>query len=271
MTKEKALQRGLCIFIGLVIAILSLIRGKWQLGLLITAFALWLLWVAVVLLAPRIRRAKRIRQHKKIRKALQENGISQSASFEMPQLKDPSTEQLLLMHVNHRISMYLRSTYGDITWEWCSENPIKLITTGGTGRIKVFGISEYDHADVKLYKNADICFDMLRVVPLNEVSKENPCKDDTPPNKQPVDPQIWYETQGRNILESIVADLNSRGHSQLILHENGDISVQQDAENVMTEHLDNFPAITYWPRLIQVLQREGLVAEVTDRKIVVSW
>ena len=112
---------------------------------------------------------------------------------------------------------------------------------------------------------------MLRVVPLNEVSKENPCKDDTPPNKQPVDPQIWYETQGRNILESIVADLNSRGHSQLILHENGDISVQQDAENVMTEHLDNFPAITYWPRLIQVLQSEGLVAEVTDRKIVVSW
>lgn len=271
MTKEKALQRGLCIFIGFVIAILSLIRGKWQFGLLITIFALWMLWVAFVLVAPQFRRAKRKKQCLKMKRALQENGISQSVSFEIPQLKDPSTEQLLLMHVNHRISMYLRSTYGDITWEWCSENPIKLITNGGTGRIKIFGINDYDHADVKLNKNADICFDMLRVVPLNKVSEGNRSEDNPPPNKQPVDPQIWFEVQGRSILESLVTDLNSRGHSQLILHENGDISIQQDQENVMTEHLNNFPAIAYWPRLIQVLQGAGLAAEVTDRKIVVSW
>ena len=271
MTKEKALQRGLCIFIGLVIAILSLIRGKWQLGLLITTFALWVLWVAVVLLAPRIRRAKRIREHKKIRKALQDSGTPHSVSFEIPKLKDPSTEQLLLMHVNHRISLYLRSIYGDITWEWCSENPIKLIIQGGTGRIKVFGISDYDHADVTLGKNAEICFDMLHIVPLAEISKKTSSEDNMPPNKQPVDPQIWYEMQGRSILESIVADLNSRGHSQLILHENGDILVQQDQGDVTAQHLDNFPAITYWPRLVQVLEREGLAAEVTDRKIIVSW
>lgn len=271
MTKEKALQRGLCIFIGFVIAILSLIRGKWQLRLLITVFALWLVWVAFVLMAPRFRRAKRKKQCLKMKQALQENGISQSVSFEIPQLKDPSTEQLLLMHVNHRISMYLRSTYGDITWEWCSENPLKLITQGGTGRIKVFGVLDYDHADVKLSKNADICFDMLRVVPLNEESKEPYSADNLPPNKQPVDPQIWFEVQGRSVLESLVADLNSRGHSQLILHENGDVSIQQDQENVTAKHLDNFPAIVYWPRLVQVLQGAGLAAEVTDRKIVVSW
>lgn len=271
MTKEKALLRGLSIYIGIIVAILSLVRGKWQLGLLITATALWVLWNAIVLVIPHLRRAKRKKQAQKIAKALPKNDVSQPVSFEITQLRDPSTEQLLLMHVNHRISTSLRSTYGNITWEWCEENPIKLITEGGIGRIKVFGINEYDHADVKLNKKADICFDMMRIVPLSESLEESGQDNATPPNKQPVDPQIWYEVQGRNILESLVADLNSRGHSQLILHENGDISIQQDQENVVTEHLGNFPAIMYWPRLVQVLEGEGLAAEVTDRKIVVSW
>lgn len=271
MRQEKALQRGLCIFIGLVIAILSLTRGKWQLGLLITAFAFWILHVAVVLLVPYVRRARRIRQHQKMRKTLQKNNIPQPVSFEIPQLKEPSTEQLLLMHVNHRISTCLRSTFGSITWEWCTEKPVNLITQGGTGRIKVFGIDDYDHADVKLTKNADISFDMIRLTPLAKISDENSSADNIPPNKQPVDPQIWYEVQGRSVLESVVADLNSRGHNQLILHENGDISILQDEENVVERHLGNFPNITYWPRLIQVLERDGLAAIVTDRKIVVSW
>ena len=271
MTKEKALLRGLSIYIGVVIAILSLVRGKWQLGLLITATVLWVLWDATVLVIPHIRRAKRKKQTKRITQALQKNNISQPVSFEITQLRNPSTEQLLLMHVNHRISTSLRSTYGNITWEWCEENPLKLITEGGIGRIKVFGINEYDHADVKLNKKADICFDMMRIVPFSEALEENSPDDTVPPNKQAVDPQIWYETQGRNILESVVADLNSRGHSQLILHENGDISIQQNQENVVAEHLLNFPAIMYWPRLVQVLEGEGLAAEVTDRKIVVSW
>ena len=110
MTKEKALLRGLSIFIGVVIAILSLIRGNWQTGLLITVFALWVLWVAAVLLTPHIQRANRNRQLQKMKQALQKNDISQPVSFEITQLKDPTTEQLLLMHVNHRICR--RNGYG---------------------------------------------------------------------------------------------------------------------------------------------------------------
>ena len=266
-----ALLSNISIFIGAVIAILALVRGPWQTGLLIAVIALWVLWTAIVFLTPRIQRAKRIRQRQKQKQLLQKNGISQPLSFEIPQSKEPSTEQLLLRHVNHRISMCLRSTYGDITWEWCEKNPIKLITQGGTGRIRVYGISDFDHADVKLNQNANISFDMIRIVPLSEISVESNSADKVPPNKQPVDPQIWYEVQGRKILESLVADLNSRGHSQLMLHENGDISIQQDQENVVKEHFGNFPAMAYWPRLVQVLEGEGLAAEVTDRKIVVSW
>lgn len=271
MKKENALLSSISILIGAVIAILALVRGNWQMGLLIAVFALWGIWAAIVLLRPRIQAAKRRKQRQKQRQRLQANGISQPVSFEMPQLKDASTEQLLLRHVNHRISTALRSTYGDITWEWCEKNPAKLAAQGGTGRIRVYGVSDFDHADVKLDQNAGIRFDMMRIVPLSEISKDGNAAGKVPPNKQPVDPQIWYEMQGRKVLESLVTDLNSRGYSHLTLHENGDISITQDQEDVVKEHLGNFPERVYWPRLIQVLEGEGLAAETTAQGIVVSW
>ncbi len=92
-----------------------------------------------------------------------------------------------------------------------------------------------------------------------------------PPNKQPVDPQIWYEVSGRTVLESVMADLNSRGHSSLTLHDDGSICIMQGQDEVSEEHLSNFPEKVYWPRLIQVFERNGLAAEVTAKGIQVSW
>lgn len=61
---------------------------------------------------------------------------------------------LLLRHVNHRISAYLKAVYPDATWEWRSPEPEKLILHGGTGRITISGIPDYDQAEVTLTKNA---------------------------------------------------------------------------------------------------------------------
>lgn len=93
----------------------------------------------------------------------------------------------------------------------------------------------------------------------------------TPPNRQPVDPRIWYETQGRSVLEALISDLNSRGHSKLTLRENGDICIEQGEDAVSQEHLNNFPQKVYWPRLAEVLESNGLAAEVTAQGIQVSW
>ena len=91
------------------------------------------------------------------------------------------------------------------------------------------------------------------------------------PHKQPVDPQIWYEIQGRHVLETLITDLNSRGHSSLTLHENGDICVVENTDEIPKEHLSSFPEKVYWPRLVQVLESNGLAAEVTTQGIRVSW
>ena len=91
------------------------------------------------------------------------------------------------------------------------------------------------------------------------------------PTSTPIDPRIWYENNGRTVMETLIADLNSRGHSKLTLKENGDICIQQGEELVPQEHLSNFPAKVYWPRLVEVFESNGLAAETTAQGIQVSW
>ena len=53
MKKTSTLLWGsISILIGAVIAVLALVRGKWQLPLLISCFALWGLWLIFALLLP---------------------------------------------------------------------------------------------------------------------------------------------------------------------------------------------------------------------------
>ena len=94
-----------------------------------------------------------------------------------------------------------------------------------------------------------------------------------PPNRQPVNPRIWFETRGRAVLEALVTDLNSRGHSSLTAQENGEIFVQtkeNETEPAKEAFLD-FPEKVYWPQLVKVLESEGYAADARDADILVSW
>lgn len=68
---------------------------------------------------------------------------------------------------------------------------------------------------------------MLKIVPMAEVQQASGEKKTIPQQQTPVDPQIWYEKQGRSVLESLIADLHSRGHHSLTIRENGEIAIQQ--------------------------------------------
>lgn len=123
--------------------------------------------------------------------------------------------QILLRHVNHRISAYLKSVYPNARWEWREKQPERLILEGGTGRIRVYGVPEYNFADVQLDSQGGLQCSMVKIVPLTNAGKAGEESGHLPPNNQPVDPRIWYEHQGRKVLSGLIADLNSRGHSSL--------------------------------------------------------
>lgn len=267
MEHGKTPLGSISILIGLVIAILALVRSNWQTRLLLGVFILWGTWFLAIWILPHIQKAKRSKKPGKPPAANNSSNIP----LQIPETDSASVETLLLCHVNHRISAYLRSAYPDITWEWEEKRPERLALSGGTGRIRVFGIPDFDHADITLDRQANITCSMVKIVPLAETGNGTPAEGQSPPNQQPVDPQIWYEIQGRTILEALVADLNSRGHNRLVLHENGNACVEEGQNEIPKEHLSGFPKKVYWPRLVQVLESNGLAAEITPGGIRVSW
>lgn len=270
MKNEKALTGSISILIGVVIAILALIRGPWQTGLLIAAFSLWGIWVVLVLLVPYMNQAKR-RRERQLRK-LQINSLQKEMKRQEQKLQKPSTGpeagQLLLRHVNHRISAYLHVLYPKATWEWCEKSPADLALAGGVGRIRLYGVPEYDHGDVHIDTHANIRCDLVKIVPL---SQDDAGDEEIRESREPVDPQVWFELQGRKIMEETIADLDSKGHDRLLIRENGDITVRQEEKENVVANLPGFPERVYWDRLLQVLEGNGLSAQMELNGILVSW
>ena len=242
MKQKKTIGGSIGLLIGVVIAILALVRGTWLVPLLIGTFAVWGLWLLVTQVFPRQTARK-------------------------PQQAEPFNRQLaqtLLHHVNYRVSDCLKAGYPDARWEWMMRDPALFVAQGGTGRIRVTGIPDYEYADVTVDQGGKLTCLLVKMSPV-----EKPA----PPNQQPVEPQQWYEAQGRQTLGTLVADLDSRGHSALTVQEDGSICIapKGDGTEVKQAVLANFPAKDLWPKLVEILKQEGLAATVQDDCIAVTW
>lgn len=271
MKSEKSLWSSVSILIGVVIGVLAFVRGDAQIWLLVGVFALWGAWVVGFLLMPFIKQAKKNQKRKAKMNALYREGYGTTQQHNLRHAEGEGANQLLLRHVNLRITGYLRSIYQDATWEWCEKNPEKLILNGGIGRIRVYGVEEYDHADVKIDMRGNINCSMVKSIPLEKVNGADDGEEKLPPNQQPVNTQIWYELQARKVLETTIADLHSRGISTLTIREDGDVLIDQGEDDAPQEHLASFPAKVYWPQLIKVLQSEGMAAQIVPNGIQLTW
>lgn len=254
MRKTNPLWGSISILIGVVIAILALLKGPWATVALIVTFTLWGLWLIFTQLLPAWQSNHRYRCRERQR---QETASERS---------DSNVSLVLLRHVNHRISEHLRSVYPNAYWEWTMSDPVLFVAHGGTGRIRVYGIPDYDFADVTLDRQGSLHCSLVKVAPLDGSQAGAP-------NQQPLDPRAWYELQGRELLEDLITDLRSRGHSSLTMNEDGSISIQpvNGSEELVKESFVTFPEKVYWPRLAKVLEQEGLAADVQDTRILVSW
>ena len=257
MKKESPLWSSISLLIGIVIAILALVRGRMLLPLLLAVFAVWLLWWLLAQALPlwRNNRAYRVKEAQLREQKASANGGGQLA-------------EALLCHVNYRITAMLHAAYPNARWEWLADKPSRFAVEGGTARIRVYGIPDFDYADVKLDQKANLDCSLVKLSPLVAGAT-----DTQPPNRQSVNPRVWFDTRGRAVLEALVTDLNSRGHSSLTVQENGEVFVQakeNEAEPAKETFLD-FPEKVYWPQLVKVLEEEGYAADARDADILVSW
>lgn len=271
MNQRASLWTGVSVLVVTVLATLAFSRDWIQFWLLITAFTVWGLWAGIKFLIPYLRKVwyrHKLRTERKnaSKQAEQVSDVPQS-------VREPSIpiESVLLRHVNHRITAYLKSAYPEAAWQWCEEFPERIAANGGTGRIKLFNIPDFDYADISLNQMGHINCSLLKVVSLAEAPDTvgKPVMDSIQPTV--IDPQVWYDQQGRAILNQLIMDLDSRGYTNLEIQENGEVTIRQGDQNRTVERLENMPERTYWPRLIKVFESAGLAADANETGIVLTW
>ena len=202
MKKKKNLWSGVSMLIVAVLAVTAFIRGKTQIWLYIAAFAAWSVWAGVYFLIPYMKEQFHRYEARRIRKKCERQDAGKP-KFIIPDISDP-VETVLLRHVNYRISSYLQSVYPDVTWEWRCESPQQIVAKGGTGRIKLYGVHDFNYADVTFDTNAGIDCALMNVVPMAKLRNTAPVAETEKPAEQPadsekqrnpIDPQVWYEVQ----------------------------------------------------------------------------
>ena len=245
---------------GIIVAIAAFVRGALLLPLLLVACSVWGLYVLQHL------RGSLPAVPKKKAKA------PRRAKFVVPDIEDEPLSDILLLHVNQRVTAALRTAGSNITWEWATKDPLAIVKEGGRCLIRVHGLDGFESAEVVLDKQAHLRCELINTVPLRpNPTTASPEKPRIPAETPPLpDPRIWYETEGRAALEGIVADLSSRGHYSMTVQEDGHIQLADGSTSVRPE-LHGFPPVGCWEKLKQVFAGDGLAAEETSGKLVLSW
>ncbi len=266
MKQKNPLWGSISTLIAAVIAILAFVRGKWEIPLLVSVFILWGAWAFFTLLLPNLR-AKRAQRKANSRI---ERDAWETERNTLTAVPDSELAPILLRHVNHRISAQFKPLYPNIRWEWKVSDPAYLVAHGGIGRIRLYGVPDYDYADVELDRNGHLSCSLVKLL---DAENREPVKPPEPPNHQQMDPQVWYETRGRETLETLIADLDSRGHNSLMLKEDGSICIRptDGSEETVQDTLHSFPERTVWPKLVKVLEQVGLAATAGEEGVIVAW
>ena len=262
MKKKKSLGIGWSILLlSLTISLIDMLVPKGYQGApFFLAIMAWNVWLVTRKIIPFAKRKKQQREEKKAAK--EDKQAKQEAKDTRP------VELVMMLHVNHRITDHLHTIYPNATWAWMEKNPQHLALYGGIGRIRVNGVEDYEYADVKIEPTGNITCSMVKQMPELRIERKAESSAST---KQPLNPQIWYEKQGRTVLQNVITDLHSRGHAALTVSEDGSILIQENEEAVTVTHLADFPARNYWNQLVQVFQRDGLAAKIEPKGLQLTW
>ena len=69
-------------------------------------------------------------------------------SLWVPDIEDEPLSDILLLHVNQRVTAALRTADSNITWEWATKDPLAIVKEGGRCLIRVHGLDGFESAEV---------------------------------------------------------------------------------------------------------------------------
>ena len=145
MKRSSPLWGSVSVLIGVVIAILALVRGAWLVPLLLLTFTAWGLWVVMFQLQPAWDSIRGYRKKEHDARKQREASLYSTAQT------NADAMQLLLRHVNHRISAYLVAT-DRLYMDTYGDSPvIRVLDREGIDQIEPLEIQQTAHQQIGTY------------------------------------------------------------------------------------------------------------------------
>lgn len=188
-----------------------------------------------------------------------------------PQLIDPEMEGVMLRHINFRITEKLQGAFPSATWRWETAKPLKQAVKGGSARIRLSGVPDWNFADVLFERSGRIRLEMLSLRPLEEMqkpAKEGPAADGDPDS---VNLRDWYDLSASAVVRATIDEVYTHGYRELRIAEDGALYVLEQQVQVGQGQLSYLPGKKLWADLVPLFEEDDITATVEEDSILLTW
>lgn len=181
----------------------------------------------------------------------------------------PDLEAVMLRHLNFRITDKLQGAFPDAAWRWETKHPLEQAIKGGAGRIKVFGVPDWNFADVLLEPSGHLHLKMLSLRPLEELRPSVSRASSGDPDA--VNLRDWYDLSASAVIRATIDEIYTRGFKKLHIAEDGELYVLEQQEQVKQGRLSHLPGKKLWNDLIPFFEEDDINAKVMEDCIELTW
>lgn len=263
----KSLLKSAGRWMGSLIFIVACVRDNLRLYLILAWLFAVAIWIVFAFLIPYLK--EYIAEVKENKQAKLKAKEIEKKETPPARAEDTVDINLFMIHINRRITDYLKISFPDATWQWCSESPEKKVLKYEVQRIKLYGCGEHTHAEICFDRCANLSCQLIKITPM-ETAK--PQTDPKPvPENTVTDIRVWFEQSGKATITKIIGDFQSRGHSSMTITENGDCLAIQGNNALKYSTIDGMPKKNLWTELIGVLESEGIAANIGAHGLDLVW
>jgi len=200
--------------------------------------------------------------------------LSLSAPIVTPAIESDDQELFLLRQINYRVTEQLKTSYPMVSWLWHSRPSAEELCRGGTWRIRLSNAEPFNYGDVEISKLGSIHITLLQAIALGESTPTVVDIEDLAENEllEKVDVKAWYLDGGEVLLSQIIDDLNTQGHREILVKEDGSVCIKtSNAEEVIVDSVLNFPPRKTWTEFCQLLSEDEIIASVKPEGLCLAW
>lgn len=187
-----------------------------------------------------------------------------------PQAIDPEMEAVMLRHINFRITEKLQGAFPSAVWRWETAKPLEQAVKGGSTRIRLSGVPDWNFADVLFERSGRIKLEMLSLRPIEEIGRQE-AKSTPAADGDAVNLRDWYDLSASAVVRATIDEVYTRGYRELRIAEDGALYVLEQQEQVKQGRLSYLPGKKLWPDLVPFFEEDDITATVEEDDILLTW